>query len=45
MWRKVWESVRGERGKVCWDVGEVRKEAGKGMGDLGEGKGRYGGCK
>ena len=38
----MWESVWGERGEVCWGVGEVRKEVGKGMG---EGKRRCGGCK
>ena len=40
MWGKVWENVRGKRGKVCWGVGEVRKEVGKGMRGVGEGKGR-----
>ena len=28
----MWESVWGERGEVCWGVGEVKKEVGKGMG-------------
>ena len=23
---EVWQSVWGERGKVCWGVGEVREE-------------------
>ena len=45
MWGKVWESVWGERGEVCWGVGEVRKEVGKGMWGVGEGKARCGGVK
>ena len=36
MWGKMWESVWGERGKVCWGVGEVRRDVGKGMGVWGE---------
>ena len=32
-------------GKYVEAWGEVRKEVGKGMGGVGEGKGRFGGCK
>ena len=45
MWGKVWKSVWGEHGKYVWAWGGVRKEVGKGMGGVGENKGRCGGCK
>ena len=45
MWGKVWESVWGERGKYVGAWGEVRKEVGKGMWGVGEGKARCGGVK
>ena len=40
MWRKMRKSVWGERGKVCWGVGE---KWGK-YGGVGESKERCGGC-
>ena len=40
----MWESVWGElkSGKVCWGVGEVRRDVEKGVG---EGRGKCGGVK
>ena len=35
----MWESAWGERGEVCWGVGEMREDVGRGVS---KGKGRCG---
>ena len=46
MWGKMWESFAwGKYGEICWSVGEVRREVGKGVGVVGKSKERCGGVK